>query len=98
MKMNKEKFLKTEFGAELETSIGNLNYDLNEINRISQFEEPESYKRLNNSIQTLFSVWHVYQSAIKQFYGIEYSFNRTDEYYGICTQDEDYLFKKPHEN
>lgn len=98
MKMNKERFLKTEFGAELESNIRALNYYLNEICRTSQFEAPEDYKRLNNDIQILFSKWHVYQLAIKQFYGIEYNFSRTDDFYGICTQDEDYLFKNPHEN
>lgn len=96
--MNKESFLKTEFGAELEANIRALNYYLNEIRRTSQFETPEDYKRLNNDIQTLFSKWHVYQLAIKQFYGIEYNFNRTNNFYGVCTQDEDYLFKNPHEN
>jgi len=32
--------------------------------------------------------------VIKQFYGIEYDFTRTDEYFGIVTEDEtDWLFK-----
>lgn len=98
MKMNKEKFLKTEFGAELEGNIRALNYYLNEIKRTSQFESAEDYKELNDDIQTLFAKWHVFKLAIKQFYGVEYNFSRTDEYYGVCTQDENYLFKKFHEN
>lgn len=66
MKMNKEKFLKTEFGTELESNIRALNYYLNEIRRTSQFETPEDYKRLNNDIQTLFSKWLVYQLAMSR--------------------------------
>lgn len=32
--------------------------------------------------------------AVRQFYGIEYCFSRTDEYFGVCTEDEtDWLFK-----
>lgn len=32
--------------------------------------------------------------AIKQFYGIEFFFTRTDEYFGIVTEDEaDWLMK-----
>lgn len=98
MKMNKEKFLKTEFGAELEGNIRALNYYLNEISRVSQLENPKDYQALDKDIQTLFSKWHVFQLAIKQFYGIEYNFTRTDEYYGVCTNEEDFLFKKSHEN
>lgn len=38
--------------------------------------------------------WEVYKMVLKQFYGIEYCFTRTDEYFGICTEDEtDWLFK-----
>lgn len=99
MKMNKKKFLNTEFGAELKGNIKALNYYLNEIKRISQFENLEDYQALDKDIQTLFSKWYVFQLAIKQFYEIEYHFTRTNEYYGICTNDEeDFLFKEPHEN
>ena len=38
--------------------------------------------------------WEVYQMAIEQFYGIEYHFTRTDEYYGIVTGDyKDWFYK-----
>lgn len=38
--------------------------------------------------------WEVYHLALKQFYGVEYYFTRTDEYYGVCTEDEsDWLIK-----
>lgn len=32
--------------------------------------------------------------AVKQFYGVEYHFTRTDDYFGCCTEDgEDFLFR-----
>ena len=32
--------------------------------------------------------------AVKQFYGVEYHFTRTDDYFGCCTNDgEDFLFR-----
>lgn len=32
--------------------------------------------------------------AIRQFYGVEYCFTRTDTYYGLVTEDEtDWLFR-----
>lgn len=98
MKMNKKKFLKTEFGSEFEESIRELNYSLNEISNISKSKLPAEYRKLENDIQYLFAKWHVFQLALKQFYGIEYYISRTDEYYGVCTEEEDFLFKKPHEN
>ena len=38
--------------------------------------------------------WEVYQMALRQFYGIECHLTRTDEYFGVVTEDEsDWLFK-----
>ena len=80
MKFNKEKFLKTELGAEMTNCIDCWDKylekgDLDEA-KIFQFQ------------------WFVYQTAIKQFYGIEYHFTRTDEYYGLVTEDyENWLYK-----
>lgn len=90
MKMNKEKFLKTEFGESLEETITALDFYLRETNI-----EP----RLQNDIDKLFAEWRVYQLALKQFYGVEYNFSRTDDYFGLCTADEtDWLIQKPCRN
>lgn len=38
--------------------------------------------------------WEVYKMAVRQFYGIEYCFTRTNEYFGVCSEDEtNWLFK-----
>ena len=84
MKLNKEEFLKTEFGAELESCVTAWDYYLENKN----FTEARIMQEK----------WEVYQIAMRQFYGIEYHFTRTSEYYGVCTEDKsDFLFKKERE-
>ena len=91
MKLNKEKFLKTEFGSELHTTIRALDFYLCEKRKLSINEEN---KVLDNDIRVLFAEWRRYQLALMQFYCIGYHFSRTDSYYGICTDDGDWLFKE----
>ena len=80
MKLNKEKFLKTEFGAEMTNCIDC--WDL--------YLSTKDY----GSARLCQEQWDVYQMAVKQFYGVEYHFTRTNEYYGIVTADEkDWLYK-----
>ena len=79
MKMNKEQFLKTEFGGELESTI--TAWD----DALSRNREDKEVLRTLAWCQ---AQWEVYRMAIKHFYGVEYHFTRTDEYYGLCTEDE----------
>lgn len=79
-KLNKEEFLKTEFGGSLEECI--TAWD-------KWIEIGDKKAAYWCSAQ-----WEVYQMALKQFYGVQYHFTRTSEYFGVCTQDEtDWLFK-----
>ena len=66
MKFNKENFLKTEFGAEM----------INCVDRWDSYLSAKDYDRAKLCQEQ----WDVYQMAIKQFYGIEYHFTRTDKY------------------
>lgn len=76
----KDKFLKTEFGSEM-------------INCINCWEKAINEKDFQKSI-FFQGQWEVYQLALKQFYGIDYSFTRTNDYYGIVKNDEsDWLYK-----
>ena len=74
MKLNKEKFLKTELGSSLKECITAW----------------DRWLDTNDTKAALWcqAQWEVYRMAIMQFYGIEYCFSRTDEYFGICTEDE----------
>ncbi len=88
MKLKKKKFLETEFGGELECMITTWNQALEKHNRINEDKE------VLKTLAWCQAQWEVYRMAIKHFYGVEYHFTRTDEYYGLCTEDEiDWLMK-----
>lgn len=88
MKLNKEQFLKTEFGSELECTITAWNQALEKHNRTGEDKD------ILRTLAWCQAQWEVYRMAIKHFYGVEYHFTRTDEYYGLCTEDEsDWLMK-----
>lgn len=80
MEMNKELFIKTEFGTEM----------CNCIDCWDLYLERMEYR----SADLCQAQWEVYKLALKHFYGIEYHFTRTDEDYGIVTEDySDWLYK-----
>lgn len=88
MKLNKEKFLKAEFGSELECTITAWDQALEKNRRTGEDKE------ILKTLAWCQAQWEVYRMAIKHFYGVEYHFTRTDEYYGLCTEDEsDWLMK-----
>lgn len=68
MKMNKEQFLKTEFGGELESTI--TAWD----DALSRNREDKEVLRTLAWCQ---AQWEVYRMAIKHFYGVEYHFTRS---------------------
>lgn len=80
MRLNKKKFLETEFGAALKDCIKCWDTWIATGNH-----ENSNWCRAQ---------WEVYKMALRQFYRIEYCFTRTDEYYGVVTEDEkNWLFK-----
>lgn len=79
-KMNKKNFLKSELGSHMKECV--TAWD----NWIGMGER--------KAAAWCQAQWEVYQMAIKHFYGVEYHFTRTDEYFGVVTEDEsDWLFK-----
>ena len=74
MKFNKQKFLITELGGSLQECITAW----------------DKWLEIGDRKAALWcqAQWEVYKMALRQFYGIEYFFTRTDEYFGICTEDE----------
>ncbi len=92
MKMNKEKFLKTEVGAELKNCI--ISWDRAIEERRTHSYSTEEYKRAEKTMYWCQAQWEVYKMVIRQFFGIEYNFTRTDECFGLVTEDEtDWLFR-----
>lgn len=92
MKLNKKEFLETELGQMLTECICGWEQMLDDMSRHAygtpDYEEAVKEANLCNE------KWNIFRVVLKQFYGKEYHFTRTDDYYGICTEDEsDWLFK-----
>ncbi len=94
MKMNKEKFLKTELGSSMKECVTAWDKWLTELRKFSIGNLGSEYREMRKAADWCQAQFEVYQMAVKQFYGIEYHFSRTDEYFGLVTEDEtDWLFK-----
>lgn len=94
MKLVKARFERTEFGGQMVETVKALDFYLEEKSHTSQWQEPEKYEELNKDIDRLFAQFEIFRLAVKQFYGVEYHFTRTDDYFGCCTEDgEDFLFR-----
>ncbi len=81
MKMNKQTFMKTEFGIEMEKVIRKWDETL-------EIPDRDRKTEVMKKLVWYQAQWEVYKLALKQFYGKEYFFSRTEEYFGICTEDE----------
>lgn len=87
MKLNKKEFLKSELGTTLQECVKAWDFWL-------KIRLRDNNEEVRKGLNWCRAQWEVIQIAIKQFYGIEYHFSRTEEYYGVCTEDEtDWLFK-----
>lgn len=94
MKLVKARFEKTEFGGQMVETVKAIDFYLEERSHTSQWREPEKYEGLTKDIDRLFAQFEIFKLAVKQFYGVEYHFTRTDDYFGCCTNNgEDFLFR-----
>lgn len=92
LSLDKKEFRMTEFGAMMVNIIMEWDQVMHDYygGLAARETNPEVEKKF---IQCL-AQWEVCQIVMRQFYGIEYHFTRTDEYFGICTEDEsDWLVK-----
>lgn len=94
MKLNKEKFLKTEFGSKLQECVTAWDHWLTELDQFTFNASSTEYKRVRKAADWCQAQWDVYQMAMKQFYGIDFYFKRTEQYFGVYAMDEScYLFE-----
>lgn len=83
MKLNKENFLNSELGSNLLECIESWDWAL---------RGGVKTKPLADWCQ---AQWEVYQIMFRQIFHINYHFTRTDERFGICTENEkDWLIKE----
>lgn len=98
MKLNIEKFTKTEMGCELEEIIRTWDMAIIEMRKVAPKIGGSDYglgfDYWNNTCRSCQDRWEVFKLAIKQFYGIEIFFTRTDTYFGVRTEDENLWLMK----
>lgn len=80
MKLNKEKFMKTEMGGELEETIRTWDKAIDERRKatpgIGNPDQGLGFKYWDNTCRSCQDRWEVFKLAIKQFYGIECIFRK----------------------
>ncbi len=96
MKMDKEKFLKTELGVAMLECVKSWDMALSIINRYNGCKEfYDAYQRAKDVVKNCQVQWEVYQTAVRQCYNVDIYFTRVDKYFGIEMAKEcsEYLFK-----
>ena len=92
MKLNIKKFMMTEIGGELEETIKAWDHALEERRKATPgIGDPDhglGFGYWDRTCKSCQDRWEVFKLAIRQFYGIEFNFTRTDEYFGVCNDDE----------
>lgn len=94
MKLNKEKFLKTELGTNLKECITAWDKALNTVSCHSGCSTfTDEYRRARQTESWCQAQWEVYRLLLKQFYNAEYYFSRDKSFCGIISKDcTDVLF------
>ena len=104
MKLNKEKFLKTELGTHLIECVTSWDKALTTISKCSSAlpQSREKYQRALQTVSWCQAQWEIYQLMLKQFYGINARFVNIADFSAIViyinptltdTDRTDILFK-----
>ncbi len=92
MKLDKKEFLRTETGISMRSCIQLLDEALEK--KSSFYYGSAEYEEHAGMAWYCMAQWEVYKIILRELFGREYCFSRTDEYFGVCTEDErDWLFK-----
>ena len=83
MELNVEEFMKTKMGVSLYIIISR--WDHASEHEANNDSECRYWKDVCCVCQ---HEWEIFKLALKQFYGIEFFVTRTDDYFGVCTEDE----------
>ena len=98
MKLNIKKFMMTEMGGELEETIKAWDQALEERRKatpgIGDPDQGLGFGYWDRTCKSCQDRWEVFKLAIRQFYGIEFNFTRTDECFGICNDDETMILSR----
>lgn len=105
MLLDKKEFLKTELGVELEETVRCWDHAMDKRTKSKagccrgESGSGLGFEYWDRTCQSCLDKWEVFKLAIKQFYGVEYNFTRTDEYFGLVAEDgTDWLLKEERES
>lgn len=89
--MTREEILKTEFGIKLTTLVKELDMAIQQRAELNIWVDLERAKGLDREIKKMLAKLEIFELGLKSFAGLELNFTRTDEYYGLCSEDESYF-------
>lgn len=92
--MTREEILKTEFGIKLTTLAMELDMAMQQRAKLNMWVDLERAKGLDREIRKMLAQLDIFKLALKSFADLDLNFTRTDEYYGLCTEDESYFLIK----
>ena len=76
MKLNKEKFLKSELGGNLQECVTAWDHWLTELRKFNIDTVGQKYRETRKAADWCQAQWEVFQTVMRQFYNIEYHFSR----------------------
>ena len=77
MKLNKEKFLKSELGGNLQECVTAWDHWLTELRKFNIDTVGQKYRETRKAADWCQAQWEVFQTVMRQFYNIEYHFSRS---------------------
>ncbi len=92
--MSKEEFLHSRIGKELKDCIANLDEAKTKAKKCKAINDTTGFMIARDCAGACWEQWKIFQMVTHELTSLYYQFVRTDEYYGLATEDEsDWLFK-----
>lgn len=92
--MTREEILKSEFGMKLTILVMELDMAIQQRSELNLWVDLDRAKGLDREIKKMLAQLDIFKLALKSFVDLDLNFTRTDEYYGLCTVDENYFLIK----
>ena len=102
--MDKEAFLETDVGIWLQNCIEAWDQAIEERKKLNpaysgESDEGQEFQHWDDICKRCAAQWEVYRVVLRQFCGMDCCFTRTEEYFGLVTEDEgSWLFKENRES
>jgi hypothetical protein len=91
MELDKEWLLGSVFGINMCEHVKFLDEALIRKNKCIQYSD--DWFKEYMAVERNLAAWDMAKLALLTMYGISYNFTRTSDYYGICTDDGEWLYR-----